>query len=310
MFGFSKGSAPTGWIGCAPHGAQAAFALVQSPAGGRPVVLWAQQEPWTDPARTLNKLRRSRQLQRHHRVAVLQRGQYQCVTLDAPPDVPRGEWAGAVRWQLRDAIDFSMDTAALDVLAVPDGTSYRATPQVIAVAAPEAEMRALVGPSAEAGLPWQAVDVTETALRNLCLLVAGEQQTLALLHCQDKHATLVVTCKGELLSTRQLDLALLKVAKESREVRRAAFDQAALELQRTLDGIERAYGQVTLSQLLVTPMPGQAELCAHLAPLMYVPVATLDLSQAMDWQHLPGLLDDPTRMNALLVAIGAALRPD
>lgn len=310
VFGIHKASTPHGWVGCAPQGAQAAFALVQTAEGTRPVVHWVQHEPWADPVRTLQRLRRSRQLQRHRRVSVLQRGQYHCLTVDAPNDVPRPEWAAAVRWQLRDAVDFAVDAAAVDVLAVPDGTSHRATPQVIAVVSAEAEMRPLVAHGNDAGLPWDAVDVAETALRNLCLLVSSDEQPMALLHCQERHATLVVTCKGELLSSRQLELSLLAVAEESREVRRGAYEQAALELQRTLDGIERAYGQVTLSRLLVTPMPGVQALCDHLGPLMYVPVSPLDLRDALDWQHQPGLPDDPLRLNAALVAIGAALRTD
>mgnify|MGYP006189524909 CR=1 FL=1 len=41
--------------------------------------------------------------------------------------------------------------------------------------------------------------------------------------------------------------------------------------------LERAFGQVTLARLLITPMPGIHALCDHLAPLLYVPVAPLDL---------------------------------
>ena len=52
------------------------------------------------------------------------------------------------------------------------------------------------------------------------------------------------------------------------------------------------------------------ELAAHLAPLLYVPVAPLDLAEALDWSAVPGLLDDPAAINRVLLAIGAALRED
>jgi MSHA biogenesis protein MshI len=241
-------------------------------------------------------------------VAVLQRHQYQCVTMDAPADVARGDWAAAVRWQLKDTVDFPVDTAAVDVLAVPEGTSYRAQPQVIAVAAAANQVRPLVECAVDAGAPWQAIDITETALRNLSALVEPEGRAQALLHCQRGHATLVVTHGGELLATRQMELNLLLDDDADPDLRSAGPEPAGLELQRTLDGVERAFGQVTLARLLITPMPGMHALCDHLAPLLYVPVAPLDLSEALDWSAVPGLLDDTALLNQHLCAIGAALR--
>ena len=266
------------------------------------------QVRWTDPAKTLQRLRRSHDLKQHKRVALLQRGQYHCVTMDAPAEVPRADWADAVRWQLREAVDFAIDSAAVDVLAVPEGTSYRANPQLIAVAAAEVHLRPLAAHAAVAGLPWHAIDVAESALRNLSLLSGSAQRAQALLHCQPSHATLVVTCQGELLSTRQIDLTLQDLDAASPDQRRLALDHAALELQRTLDGIERAFGQVTLAQLLITPMAGLDALCKHLRPLLYVPVAPLDLAELLDWRAAPELLDNPALLNRLLLAIGAALR--
>ncbi|MDT7836880.1 hypothetical protein [Aquabacterium sp. OR-4] len=311
MFPFTRPPLLPGWIGCAPQGGHTALALVQPAAtGGRPAVRWAVHEAWDGPASALRRLRGPHALARHRRVALLERGQYLCQSMDAPAEVGRADWAAAVRWQLKDSVDFAVDTAAIDVLAVPSGASYRPQPQLIAVAAAEQHVRPLITGAHDAGLPWSAVDVAETALRNLALLVQPEGRALALLHCQPSHATLVVTYAGELLSTRQMDLAAEQFVASDEAVRQRAFDHAGLELQRTLDGIERAYGQVTLAQLLITPMPGVAELAAHLGPLLYVPVAPLDLAEALDWTAVPELAADAAALNRVLLAIGAALRDD
>lgn len=296
-------------MACAPAGAEAAFALVQ-PGGsdGRPAVRWTASEAWAQPVAALQRLRRRHALQRHRCVAVLQRHQYKCVSMDAPAGVPRADWAAAMRWQLKDTVDFPVDSAAIDVLAVPEGTSYRTQHQLIAVAAPEAQVRPLVEQAVDAGAGWAAIDIAETALRNLSALVEPDGRAQALLHCQRDHATLVVTHGGELLSTRQMELKLLLDDDADPDLRSAGHEQAGLELQRTLDGIERAFGQVTLARLLITPMPGLHALCDHLGPLLYVPVAPLDLAEALDWSAVPGLLDDPLLLNQQLCAIGAALR--
>lgn len=311
MFGRCRSSLLPGWVACAPAGAESAFALVQpGGVGGRPAVRWTAVRPWGQPVAALQRLRRAHALHRHACVAVLQRHQYQCVTIDAPADLPREDWRDALRWQLSETVDFPVDSAAIDLLAIPEGTSYRAQTQVIAVAAAEAQVRPLVEQGVDAGTRWTAIDIAETALRNLGALVEPADRAQALLHCQSGHATLVVTYRGELLSARQMELRLLlddddDVDPEHRNARHA---QAGLELQRTLDGIERAFGQVTLARLLVTPMPGQAALCDHLGPLLYVPVEPLDLRDTLDWSAVPGLLDDPLQLNRRLCAIGAALR--
>ena len=311
MFGLSRNVVLPGWIGCAPAGKASAFALVQpGGADGKPAVRWTAGEPWDQPVAALQRMRRLHALHHHHCVAVLQRHQYQCITMDAPADVPRADWAAAVRWQLKDTVDFPVESAAIDVLAVPEGTSYRAQAQLIAVAAAETQVRPLVAQAVDAGTRWAAIDITEPALRNLSALVEPEGRAQALLHCQPGHATLVVTHGGELLSTRQMELNLLLDDDADPDLRSAGHEQAGLELQRTLDGIERAFGQVTLSRLLVTPMPGMHALCDHLSPLLYVPVAPLDLADVLDWSAVPGLLDDPALLNQRLCAIGAALRGD
>ena len=310
VFGLNRGSLLPGWIGCAPQGEQMSVALVQTSAAGLPAVRWTLTAPWAEPTRSLQQLRRSRSLHRHRCVALLQRSQYQCVAMDAPADVPRADWAAAVRWQLKDTVDFAVDTAAIDVLAVPEGTSYRAQPQLIAVAAAAAVVGPLVAQATDAGTPWRAIDVAETALRNLGALVEPDGRAQALLHCQPHHATLVVTYRGELLSTRQMDLSLAQAENLAPDARSQAYELAGLELQRTLDGIERAFGQVTLARLLVTPMPGVQALCDHLSPLLYVPVLPLQLDEVIDFSAVPALLGDAALLNRDLVAIGAALRSD
>jgi MSHA biogenesis protein MshI len=310
LFRFSNPSPPSGWIGCALQGDHIALALVQRKPGAKPEICWWEDEPWEQDSRALKRLRRSRSLHRHRLVALLQRSQYQCVAMDSPADVPRVDWAAAVRWQLRDTVDFAVDSATIAVLAVPEGTSHRDHPQLIAVAAAADHMRPLLALAADAGTPWQAIDIAETALRNLSALVEPVGRAQALLHCQHDHATLVVTYGGELLSTRQIALALWRPDGAADSSRSAAYDQAGLELQRTLDGIERSFGQVTLTRLLITPMPGAQALCDHLNPLLYVPVAPLELAEVLDFSAVPELLADPARLNRQLCAIGAALRED
>ena len=299
-----------GWIACAPCGSQVHLALVQRQPERAPAVRWVAQADWSRPSDALRGLRRHHPLQRHRRVALLERRQYHCLTVDAPADLPPADWRDALRWQVKDSLDFAVDGAAMDLLSIPPGASYRAQQQVIVVAAPEAAVRPLVELGADAGCGWQAIDIAETALRNLGALVEPEGRAQALLHCQADHATLVITFQGELLQARHIDLGLAQLDATDPALREQAYDHAVLELQRTLDGFERAYGQASLARLLVAPMPGVERFCEHLRPALYVPVEPFDATTALDLTAVPELAADPAALNPHLCAIGAALRDD
>lgn len=295
-----------GWVACVPQGGRARLACVEQPEGQRPVVRWVAEEDWSDAGPALRRLRGSRQLGRHRVVGLLQRGQYQVLTMDAP-EVPREEWKQALRWQFKDLVSFPVDDAAIDLLEVPLPPSAR--PRVLAVAAPQAEVDRLTEPARAARTPLRAVDIAETALRNISSLVEPADRAQALLYVGE-HSVLVITTGGELVQARQLELTAAQLAlPEGDDARQAAFDRASLELQRTLDSFERQYSHLTMSRLLVVPTPGSEALCACLRELLYAPVEELDVGDALNLGDVPELAD-PAAFGPWLLAVGAALRED
>jgi MSHA biogenesis protein MshI len=302
-------SSRSGWIACVPSGAVARFALAERREGGRPAVRWVHEEGWSDVAKALRHARHAGPLARHRCVALLQRTQYQMLPMDAP-DVPREDWRAAVRWKLKDMVEFAVETAGVDVLEVPPEASSRRQAALIAVAAPADALRPLVEAGDEAGVRWQALDVPETALRNLSALFAAEGRSHALLHLGETHGTLVITTGGELLLSRQIDVTQAQIADENEAMRQLAFDRAGLELQRTLDGFERVFTQTSLERLHVLPAPGLTPFCDYVRDLVYVPVAEADPAEMLDLQAVPALQQDPQALQRYLLAIGAALRTD
>ena len=296
------------WIACVPNGPLGRFArVVRAAEGGKPSVRWLHQEAWDDAARALRHARRLGAMSRHRCVALLQRAQYQMLPMDAP-DVPREDWRSAVRWSLKDLVEFAVDTAGIDVLEVPADASTRRQTALIAVAAPESVLRPLVEAGDEAGIEWQALDVPETALRNLSALYATPGRSHALLHVGPTHGTLVITTGGELLLSRQIDVTDTQIADANETVRQMAFDRAGLELQRTLDGFERVFTQTSLERLQVLPGPGIDAFCDYVRDIVYVPVAEADPADVLDFAALPAAQQSREAVQPYLVAIGAALR--
>jgi MSHA biogenesis protein MshI len=297
-----------GWVACVPQGTRALLACVERGDGRPPRVHWVDGCDWSDIGGALRSLRRRRSLQRHRNIAVLPRAAYRLVPLDAP-ELPREEWRQAARWQLKDLVDFPVEAASIDVLEVPGDPARRRTPQMLAIAAAHEALRPLVQAGHVAGAPWQALDIAETALRNISALVETEGRAQALLHVGEHETLLVITAAGELLLARQLDTTLARLTAGSATEREEAFDHVGLELQRTLDGFDRLFSHLGLARLLVAPGAGLDDFCAHVRELSFVPVQPLDLSGTLDLSAVPEL-DDPATLAHHLGAIGAALRSD
>jgi MSHA biogenesis protein MshI len=295
-----------GWVAFTPTGATVHAVHVVQEAGLRPRVCWTDSHAWSDPVRALQEGQRNHSLKRHQKVLVLQRNQYHLQTMEAP-EVPRADWCNAVRWHLKEQVDFDVATASVDVLEIPANTRQRRPTSLWAIAAARAVLAPLMEAGEDAGLDWQAIDIPETALRNICALAAIPGQGQALLHIGELHSTLVVTCDGDLLMARHLDLTLDHMAEPDESIRRQALDRAAIELQRTLDSVERLFNHISLQGLLVAPGLAAAPLIAHAGELVYVPMAALDLATILDLSALPGP-PDPESLCPYLPAIGAALR--
>ena len=297
-----------GWAAVAPLGECVRVVHMVCSDRARPVLRWADTGPWIDPRSTLRGLRRSRGLNRLRLVTLLERRQYQLLSMEAP-DVPRDDWRDAARWSLKDMVDFAMDDAGLALLDVPGDPAQRRRTSLIAVVAPQVQLAPLAALGADAGTSWQAIDVPETALRNIAALTEEPGRAQALLHVGVSHSALVVTVQGELLLARHIDVSLGQLTGLDDDARTQAFERASLELQRTLDSIERQFSHLSLSGVLVCPGAPLADFIAYAGELVYAPVAGLDLARYLDLSAAPELAD-PILQAAYLPAIGAALRRD
>ena len=87
------------------------------------------------------------------------------------------------------------------------------------------------------------------------------------------------------------------------------YERVLLDVQRSLDNFDRNYSSITLTRLLVAPIPGAAAFVDYLKGNLYQPVELLDLAQGIDIARIPALAEPENQADALL-AIGAALRDE
>lgn len=263
----------------------------------------------------LTRLRRQLQLDRRRCVTLLKSGEYQIIQVEAPNVLPE-EMKNAVRWRIRDMIDFPVDEATVDVVTIPgtEDATGRAG-QLFAVAARNQVIAAAVKPFNDADIVLEVVDIPEFAQRNVARCLEPEGRGVALLSLSERGGLLTVTCGGELYQHRRIEVTLASLRGAAPEAASAElqlesegpYERLVLELQRSLDHFERQFPRVALAKLVVTPVPGADRLRAFLVDRLDLRVELLRLSEVMDFPSVTDL-HEPERQAQCLHAIGAALR--
>lgn len=260
-------------------------------------------------AATLSRLRKELDLDRHRCTTLLKGGDYQVVQVEAP-NVPAHEAKSAVRWRIKDLIDYPVESATVDAVFIPgsNGAAGR-PPQMLAVAAKNEIIAAAVKPFNEADIPLEVIDIPELAQRNLAQRVEPEGRGLALLAFDEQGGVLTFTSGGELYQHRRIDVSLASFRGSSPEQRKGLYERLVLELQRSLDHFDRQFHHVAVAKVMVTPVPDADDMREYLAANLDVPIALLYLSEVMDFPHIPEL-HEPARQAQCLQLIGAALREE
>jgi MSHA biogenesis protein MshI len=237
---------------------------------------------------------------------MLSGGEYQMLTVDAP-NVPQDELKTAVRWRLKDMLDFHVDDATIDVLDIPVDTSAAARGHsMFAIAARNALIQARQTLFSEAKLELTVIDIPEMAQRNISALLETEGRGLAMLSFDADGGLLTITYKGELYLSRRIDVALEQLMERDADRLQNFYDKITLELQRSLDHFDRQFHYVNVIKLLLAPI-GAEGLHAYLAANLYMPVETMTLDDVFDLSKAPDL-QDAAQQQRFFLTLGAALR--
>jgi MSHA biogenesis protein MshI len=286
--------------------------LVRGRAGRGQVVLMREFERSGGDAEDLLRVRKALGLAPVRCTTALDAGAYHVVQLAAPA-VPAGEAKEALRWAVKDSIDFAADEAVIDSMPIPaDATRVGRPAQIIAVAARRERVRARMQAFEGAGLRLAAIDVAEVAQRNLGALYEQPDRGLAFLSFDEQRGLLTFTRNGELYALRYIDIGARALGAESPAAARASLiERITLELQRSLDNFDRQFSQVALQRLVVAPFAGRDALVAELQDMLSVPVESADLGEAIDFAAAgASAIGDEALQAAWLPALGLALRQE
>jgi len=251
------------------------------------------------------KFARELHADRHQCSTLLRPGEYQMLLVEAP-SVPQNELKSAIRWRIKDMIDYHVDDAALDVLDIPaeESPAGARSHSMYAIAARNDVIQSCIERSESLRVPLSVIEIPETAQRNIASLfeMEGDARGIALLHLDERSSLLTVNCRGELFLARRFEIGL----EHLRGARDDATDRILLELRRTFDHFERQFRNASIGRLLLAPQPGRDSLAARFADELGLAVETADLGAVLAFDG-NGTPDAETQWR-LFHLFGAALR--
>ena len=234
-------------------------------------------------------------------VSVLKPSAYSMLFVEAP-DVAHEELRAAVRWRIKDLLDFHIDDAVIEVFQMPQQGRGGPTRMMYAIAAREHEVRQRVDDAAEAGLNLGVIDVLELSLRNIALLLDTDGRGVALLYEAKGGGVLLLVRNGVLYLARHIETGTEQL--ELSDMRSTLVDGLALEVQRSLDYYESHYEQNSIPVLYTWGLESWDN--EQLDNALGLNVSPIELESLFELEANP----DTASRQLCLPAIGAALRPE
>jgi MSHA biogenesis protein MshI len=304
---FKKAKKEDGWLAIALQRDGIAAASMTRPAGARPAVERAAFFPGALHAEALEKAGKELHAGAIHCTTLLAGGEYQMLAVEAP-NVAADELKTAVRWRLKDMLDFHVDDATIDVLDIPldDNAAVRSQHTMFAIAARNSVIEQRQQLFTEAKIGLAVIDVPEMAQRNISALLETDGRGVALLSFGADGGLLTVSYRAELYLSRRIDVTLEQLAEPDFDRKHQSFDKITLELQRSLDHFERQFSFISVSKLVLAPSPATG-LEEYLSSHLYIRVESLDLADLFDLARAPELADKALQQR-FFVPLGAALR--
>ena len=302
----SKSTQKPGLLAVAIEPEAIRFAHVVHAVGERPQVThwWSVSSTPSDHASSLQASAKERGFGRATCTTLLEPADYQILLVE-PPNVPADELKAAIRWKIKDLIDYHVDDATVDVFEVrAEGEAKGSAKAMYAVATPNEVVQKRIALFGDARVSLRVIDIPEMAQRNVAALFESKDKATAMLAFSPWGGLLTISFHGELLLARRLEVTSVQLSQ--REHGDHYRERVAIEITRSLDIFDRQRLSAGVGDVLLAPLPQDPELEQFLQDKLYVPVAGAVLPKVMDFAG--GGEPTPQEQWEYFHLFGAALR--
>jgi MSHA biogenesis protein MshI len=283
---------------------------IMSHTNKHPNLVHAEFYPSTtaEQAAVLAQINKQFQLDKHPCNIVLSPDEYQLLQVESP-DVPSPEQSAAIRWKIKDLIDFHIDDAVIDLITVP-GEHASADRSVQVVACRKSVIQRYVDLLHSKSYALATIDIAELAARNLLHQQQTEKnEAIALLNLWGDYARISLYLNDDLYLSRSSSIGLNTLAHifENEDIDNASLvvlDSLALELQRTFDYYESHSHQTPIQQLfLQSNQPFSTKLAELIQQRTGIDTQEINIDRLVS-------NETNTSKSQCLSAIGGALRTE
>jgi MSHA biogenesis protein MshI len=292
-----------GWLALSleAHGVEFVHGRFSAPKSH--ITLYGRRELALDRP-DLAKVAHGMNLSRYECAALLRPGDYQLLLVEAPT-VPKEELKAAIRWRIKDMIDYHVDDATVDVLDIPEQEASGGRNRLMyAVSARNELIEATIRQCEAAKIPLSVIDIPETAQRNIAVLYEEAERAVGLVYFAHDWGLVTINVRQELYLARRFDVGLKELTGDAARVE-GALERVAVEIQRTLDHFDRQFRAIPLSRLLIAPTPSDNAVAQFLGTRLGLQAQDIDLRDVLTFDA-----DAPDRETQwrLFHHFGAALR--
>ena len=290
---------------------QGISAVAISRSRAQPVLEWADYVEAANGDRAREKLLaellKENQANDLSTTALIAERDYNLLLVESP-GVPAGELREAVRWRVKDLIDFNIEDAVVDIFEVPPLKGGRDN-MLYAVVAKRAAVRAVIDEIEAAEQSLQTVDVPELALRNIATLLPEDVGGVAFIYLNDDSGLITVTRQGTLYLSRRFDGGRAQLFASGAGAvgpeNEGTLDAIVIEVQRSLDYYESQFAQPPIQGVVIAPLGRPLDgIDAYLGSQLGIPARVLSFADVIETQVE---LSSETEARCI-TALGAALR--
>lgn len=263
-----------------------------------------------DATVALSKIVSEHELEQSRCSCVMDARSHNLLLIEAP-DVQPAELKAAVRWRIKDLIDFHIDDAVIDVFEIPEqGAAPGRARLMYAVAARASEIQTNISTLEKTTLQLDTIDIPELVIRNITSLLDDDIRGVAFLYLSADSGIITLTRQGSLYLSRNIDVGLKKMIPDAGNAdlhpqTEQSLDKIVLEVQRSLDYYESHFSQPPITSLVIAPMEQEvAGVLPYLSANLGIAVSILDFNSIIEVDES---ITKIAQVKGLL-AIGAALR--
>ena len=267
------------------------------------------------PAAAIESINRQFRLNKIPTVMVMEPGSYSLLQVEAPNVAPE-EMKSALRWKVKDLIDFHIDDATIDLFDMPESARTGSIPMVSVVVARTGLIQQCVDFLHDNEIEPLAIDITELSLHNLTktsleaesapvatMFVLPDNVFIEISDCEQMYLSRNIGSPHEYEEDAPLDFANDEWNRSRGQS--ANFDMLSLELQRSMDYYESQYGRGPASEMRLFQTVGEGdEFVDHAQRELPFRVNRASLTDSIS--GLDALDND--QLPHYLPALGAALR--